>query len=335
MRALLGRAFLAYSQGDLERSESYAAESLHTYRDLGKPVGIVFSMLCLALVAEDQDRDDDAIELLIQALDLFRQESHEFFTAHVLMTIGRLAYKQDDRQRAATCYEEALFITTTQQRLGNSMTMALTLNALAEVASDAGELELALSRYLESLQLWRELDHPWGTAEALAGIATIAAHLGILIIAASLCGAVDTLCDSVDATLTPLARREYARTMVTVRVGLGSRAALAVRDAGKKLSWAQARQYIASVERGLSTVSVDELEFPDQAIHLTQREPQVLALLVRDQSNQTISDALFTSVPTVKVHVSHILEKFGVGSRSAAIAIALRNIAVQPGQEIH
>ncbi len=53
---------------------------------------------------------------------------------------------------------------------------------------------------------------------------------------------------------------------------------------------------------------------------LTRREEQVLRLLVVGTSNQEIADELVISLATVKKHVSNVLGKLGVSTRSQAIA---------------
>ena len=58
---------------------------------------------------------------------------------------------------------------------------------------------------------------------------------------------------------------------------------------------------------------------------LTQREHDVLRMMAAGKSNQEIADALFVSLGTVKVHVTHILAKLGVKSRSAATDYAHRH----------
>jgi DNA-binding NarL/FixJ family response regulator len=57
---------------------------------------------------------------------------------------------------------------------------------------------------------------------------------------------------------------------------------------------------------------------------LTDREREVLALLAQGQTNRQIAEALTITPNTVKKHVDHILQKLGVGTRSAAAAIAAR-----------
>jgi NarL family two-component system response regulator LiaR len=58
---------------------------------------------------------------------------------------------------------------------------------------------------------------------------------------------------------------------------------------------------------------------------LTNREMEVLVLLVEGLNNRQIAERLFVSRATAKAHVSHILAKFDVSNRAEAITLALRN----------
>jgi two-component system, NarL family, response regulator LiaR len=51
---------------------------------------------------------------------------------------------------------------------------------------------------------------------------------------------------------------------------------------------------------------------------LTERETEILKLLARGKANKQIASALFVEVKTVKTHVSSILRKLGVHSRTQA-----------------
>lgn len=57
---------------------------------------------------------------------------------------------------------------------------------------------------------------------------------------------------------------------------------------------------------------------------LTEREREVLALMVEGLNNTEISDKLIVSRSTVKFHVSNILSKLQVSSRTEAVALALQ-----------
>lgn len=58
---------------------------------------------------------------------------------------------------------------------------------------------------------------------------------------------------------------------------------------------------------------------------LTPREADVLNLMVKGLSNKDIAEQLFISDKTVKIHVSNILKKLSVKSRSQAIIYAIQH----------
>ncbi|MBU6455589.1 MAG: response regulator transcription factor [Cyanobacteria bacterium REEB67] len=70
----------------------------------------------------------------------------------------------------------------------------------------------------------------------------------------------------------------------------------------------------------------------DESVHedavavaaLSQREREVLRLMVDGASNREISDKLIIGVSTVRTHVEHILEKLAVSSRTAAAVKAMK-----------
>lgn len=58
---------------------------------------------------------------------------------------------------------------------------------------------------------------------------------------------------------------------------------------------------------------------------LTERELQVLALLVQGLTNRQIAGKLTVSPSTIKSHVRNIMTKLNVASRTEAVSVALRN----------
>lgn len=67
-----------------------------------------------------------------------------------------------------------------------------------------------------------------------------------------------------------------------------------------------------------------EVKAPETPEALTERETEVLRLLARGSSNKEIAQALTIGEKTVKTHVSNILAKLGVPSRTQAALYAVR-----------
>ncbi len=77
--------------------------------------------------------------------------------------------------------------------------------------------------------------------------------------------------------------------------------------------------------RGTSATRADANGDGEDPFGLTARERQVLALVAEGATNRQIGAALFMAEKTASVHVSRILSKLGVRSRTQAAAVAHRH----------
>ena len=101
----------------------------------------------------------------------------------------------------------------------------------------------------------------------------------------------------------------------------------------KDVSAEELAQAIRAAHGGRSTLSPEAAQALVHAtsqptgpgINLTERELEVLALMVDGLNNTQIAARLTVSPSTVKSHVSNILAKLGVASRTEAVTLALRN----------
>jgi two-component system, NarL family, response regulator LiaR len=64
---------------------------------------------------------------------------------------------------------------------------------------------------------------------------------------------------------------------------------------------------------------------PSPGLDLTERELDVLTLMIEGLNNTQIAGKLTVSPSTIKSHVSNILSKLNVASRTEAVTLALRN----------
>ena len=93
-----------------------------------------------------------------------------------------------------------------------------------------------------------------------------------------------------------------------------------------------------SVTRRLLDRFRDRLPGPSDAVRherlgeLTDRELEVLGLIARGLSNREIAETLVLSEPTLKTHVSHVLDKLELRDRAQAVVLAYEVGLVRPGE---
>ena len=101
----------------------------------------------------------------------------------------------------------------------------------------------------------------------------------------------------------------------------------------KDVSADELARAIRAAHAGRATLSPDVAQVivhaagqpPKPGLDLTERERVVLALMVEGLNNTQIAGRLTVSPSTVKSHVSNILTKLGVSSRTEAVTLALRH----------
>ena len=101
----------------------------------------------------------------------------------------------------------------------------------------------------------------------------------------------------------------------------------------KDVSADELAQAIRAAHAGRATLSPEAAQAlvhaasqpPAPGLDLTERERDVLALMIEGLNNTQIAGRLTVSPSTVKSHVSNILSKLGVASRTEAVTLALRN----------
>jgi len=101
----------------------------------------------------------------------------------------------------------------------------------------------------------------------------------------------------------------------------------------KDVSADELAQAIRAAHSGRGTLSPEAAQVlvetanqpPPPGLDLTQREREVLTLMIEGLNNTQIAGRLTVSPSTIKSHVSNILSKLGVASRTEAVTLALRN----------
>jgi two-component system, NarL family, response regulator LiaR len=151
-------------------------------------------------------------------------------------------------------------------------------------------------------------------------------------------------------TATRLIRRDYPTVQVIALTSFGEetliRAALeagAISYLFKQISADDLAKAIRAAKAGFPTfapevteILIRSIQFPGLSFQdLTAREKELLALMVKGMGNKEISAQLMISLSTTKSHVSNILSKLGLGTRTEAIVKILehnRNTKAYPGK---
>ncbi|MDD3150707.1 MAG: response regulator transcription factor [Candidatus Gastranaerophilales bacterium] len=100
-----------------------------------------------------------------------------------------------------------------------------------------------------------------------------------------------------------------------------------IKSVGEGAAWidpAVAKVALNLFPRPESTKLLYSSEAPDARAQLTERELEVLKLLVKGKSNTEIAKDLIVSVHTAKAHVCSILQKLCVDDRVQAAVKAIR-----------
>jgi DNA-binding CsgD family transcriptional regulator len=231
-------------------------------------------------------------------------------------------YGQGDLARAEQNLEEALAL---YRRFPDPFGTALTLGYLGLVACDRDDHTGAAARFASSLPMWQQMGNRENQAEWLAGVATLAAARAEPEQAARLFGAAEALRDALGHAFTLPERAAFERGADAARAALAPATFATAETAGQALSLDQA---VTEASRFLSSVATParpaRTTSTVTAAGLTPRELDVLRLLVVGQSNPQIAEALFISPRTATTHVTNILAKLGVTSRTEAAARAIR-----------
>ncbi|MCD6033409.1 MAG: transcriptional regulator, LuxR family [Thermomicrobiales bacterium] len=314
--ALHGASMLAGNQGDHADAAALADSLLILAQAHDDDEAVARALFLLSFAATYQNDRDQALALAHQALVIYRDLGSPHPLADILNRLGIEEHNQGNYARAAALYEEVQAI---WRDLGCTWELVCVTTNLGVTAQAQGSIARAAAQYRESLVLLESVGETWMIEELLALIAALAAATGDRERAARLIGATDRLLEAIGFALAPFVQVFYEQARSRLRRELGEDDFATGREAGQSWTRTQARREaydVASTLAGESVPDDAELNFSARA-GLTSREMDVLQLVAQGHSNQMIADALFISVPTVKRHLTNILGKLNLPSRSA------------------
>ena len=320
---------LAHLQGDTARAKALAEEAMAIFRRAGTPHNVAAAHYVLAIPVYMEGDCARAERLYREALDYFRAEGDRSWMAEVLLGLANVALERGEHDRAAAAYEESL---QHARALGSRTFAARAQSGLGFVARARGDPASAYRRFAESLVVWAELGDATSTAVCLEAIADPVCALGGPPRAARLLGAAEALRERLSYPVPRGALATYRQTVEGIQRRLSMRQFAIHWTEGRALSPTEAVALACEAlsDPGAGRAKAESLTEDARGgpsgtpraggatLHgLTLREMDVVRLVAHGHSNREIADALFISVPTVKRHLTNILGKLGLPSRSA------------------
>lgn len=326
--ALMSAGFMATNRGDVNSAEPLFTEAIDIARALEIPRVEAFAMMGMGMTDLQRGLHLRAAEWTDMAIARFQEiERHESEISHYLSVAysnrGLIAHSQGDFAAATTYLEEA---EQRQRSLNFWAGLCDTLSNLGALRLDQGELQQAVTLFRESLQLALDHRHSRCLAEALSGLALVAIAQRAPEHAAQLLGAAEAVRQQVGASVKGWHRDALERGVREAKAALSAEAYAAAFSVGRTLALdaalAEAFNDTWFPETlGARSWPVD----PMVAAGLTPREGEVLRLLAEGLSDREIGSALSISERTAGNHVTHILQKLNLDSRTAAAVFAVRH----------
>jgi predicted ATPase/DNA-binding SARP family transcriptional activator/DNA-binding CsgD family transcriptional regulator len=306
---------LALDRGDYERATSLLEESLALYRELGESEGIIGILDSLGVLASAGGEPERSAVYFREALVLSRGTGNVRRTAVSLGNFGITTLVHGDPDQATVLLEESLGLF---REIGDGQNIAIGLMHTALAALAGGDHGRVLVLVEEGLGLLRKAGDRQHFADCLEIMAGSAGAGGMPRKAARLWGAAGALREEIGLPLQPENRKVLDPYLAAARSGLGEAAWQTALAEGRAMPPERAIEYSLSAEE---PASQPRRQAGDSGV-LSAREEQVAALVSQGLTNRQIASELSISEHTVATHITRILKRLGLNSRSRLSAWA-------------
>ena len=305
-------------RGDAERESACVLEAVSIATSHGPSSELSYSLARLGQIRQQQGAYEDAMQQLEEALAIADNLGDDFQSGFILMFIALCASATGNHQRSIRDAERSVNIL---RRTGASPFMqAHSWNTLGIVRSAAGELSGAAPAFERAI---RADDNRWTVALSCVGLERLALNHGDAGSSAKLGGFVDALCTRLNAFLLIPERYIHRDMLASANELLGDERFQRHYQAGRRMTLNQGIDFALETAAQIRDHGSSMNQFgTDPSDTLTRREREVLRLIAQGHRNREIAEQLFISPKTADNHVSNILGKLGVSSRTEAARYA-------------
>jgi predicted ATPase/DNA-binding CsgD family transcriptional regulator len=317
--SLNGLGIVAADRGDYALAEEHHSAALAIREELGSEAAIAFSLFNLGQLAADQGDFLTARERYERALAIRRQLGDTGGIAYICWALGDVALRDGDSTAPELLDRAVALFHETGDRVGESFA----LHSLGQVAKQRGDQVAALADLRTALRIRQEYGDRLGIVACLEALAEFAAEEDQPETAARLFSAAAAERAALGTPIPPVHLPAHDRAVAAARAALGVSSFAAAWLLGQGLPIKEAIALALTVAPAAPAAS-DAAEPANDDYGLTPREREVLSLLVEGRSDREIAEELFISRKTASNHVTNILGKLNVESRTAAATLAVR-----------
>ncbi|UBV14721.1 LuxR C-terminal-related transcriptional regulator [Mycolicibacterium fortuitum] len=280
--------------------------------------GRAYVVQAQGLLALMRDNTEQAAALLERALGQFEAADDQAGSAITLVLYAIVSMLRGESDQVTEAHRRCRELTVPY---GETWAWSSSLWAAGMDAWNRGELAEASELLRAALDLKRPLRDHIGIAEAIEGIAWVAAGDGKLERAAVLLGAADRIWHgmgmSVDTVPGFNRHRDHSAKLAR---RLGERPFQAAHRRGNQMTLDESMAF--ALDESVPSGGSDGIAKP------TKRERQIADLIALGYSNQDIADELVLSRRTVEAHVQHVMAKLGFNNRTQVAAWVAHQNAV-------
>jgi predicted ATPase/DNA-binding NarL/FixJ family response regulator len=312
--ALWAFGFFAQSTGDHEIALARCEEARRVSEQTGGDRELAYALFGLGLVRMRLGETELAEELLAASHesmtgvdDAFGRAFSLYFYATAMVAASRLG----EARRLALEGLDA------SELAGDTFAWGILSTLLGIVEWLEGDPRAAEARVKDAARIGDRIGHRWGMATSLEALAWAAGSSGRPERAALLLGASAAVWHELGSVVPPYWQAYHDGCEAAARAALDEGRYRACWQEGYALSRAQATAAALDDQDTVAAARpAPAAAAADGAFELSARELEVARLVADGLSNPAIASALFVSVATVKTHVSHILAKLGLDSRT-------------------
>jgi predicted ATPase/DNA-binding SARP family transcriptional activator/DNA-binding CsgD family transcriptional regulator len=333
-KALAQVGWIAWEQGDYERSIASSEESLILSRKLGDTAAAAVALSNLAWAALYQNELRQASKLAEEAMILQRISEDIGGLARMLLIPGMVAAVQHDYERATVLHELSLALAREVED-NFAIVLSLALGAFASV--NQRHYERAGNLCAEGLELSQRLGMGQLIATHLHISAALAGSRGQLVNSARLWGAAEALREALGTVFSPVERYVYGPYIATLHTELEEEAWRAAWAEGRAITLKEAIECASSKEEVayLSSPMSEKASTGEPLDELTHRQWEVAVLIAQGLTNRAIANELVLSEHTVATYVSRIFKKLELRSRAQIAALVTDHaVATRSGLKV-